>query len=124
MGLPCCWNLLRLTAGDVCCLQAEAAAQHAEYRSQLQLVLSSMGKSGKVADDAQLLYRLADQLFASPLNVLELIEQGGVSVLHKAADRALQELSREHCDSAALTLLLQVRRAGSPAKRRHDILTS
>jgi hypothetical protein len=81
-----------------------------------------MGKSGKVDDDAQLLYRLADQLFASPLNVVELIEQGGVSVLHKAADRALQELRREHCDSAALTLLLQVRRAGSPAKRRHDHL--
>eukprot|EP00775_Hariotina_reticulata_P002358 gene2358-2664_t len=87
--------------------QAEAAAQRVEYRSQLQLVLSGLGKSGKVADDAQALFRLADQLFGSPVNVPEFVEQGGVPIIIKAADRALQELSRKPYDSATLPLLLQ-----------------
>lgn len=89
-------------------LQAEAAAKLAQYQQNLRQLLSSIGKTGNIADDAQLLYKLADQLFGSPLNVCELVSQGGVPVILTAARSALQALTGDAARSDVLPALMQV----------------
>ena len=68
----------------LCLLQEEAAAKLAEYRNEVQQLLTSItaeaGSSRSVVS-AALLYRLADQLFASPMNQTEFVMLGGIRVV-------------------------------------------
>jgi hypothetical protein len=100
-----------------CCptLQAEAAAKLAKNQQGLRQLLSEIGKTGRPADDAQLLFKLADQLFGSPLNVCELVLQGGVPVILSAARSARQALVGDAARGDVLPALMQVRRCCSEA---------
>jgi hypothetical protein len=102
--------LLRAAATPSCCQfsQAEAAAKLAKYQQGLRQLLSDIGKTGNIADDAQLLYKLADQLFGSPLNVCELVGQGGVPVIVGAARSARQALVGDAGRADVLPALMQV----------------
>jgi hypothetical protein len=66
--------------------QEEAAAKLAKYRAEVQTLLASIrsSSSSSTTVDAQLLYRLADQLFASSINPCEFVEMGGVPVVLEA----------------------------------------
>jgi UDP-N-acetyl-D-mannosaminuronic acid transferase (WecB/TagA/CpsF family) len=106
--------LLLLSPAAIPCLlsaptsQAEAAAKLAKYQQGLRQLLSDIGKTGNIADDAQLLYKLADQLFGSPLNVCELVGQGGVPVILAAARSARQALVGGAARVDVLPALMQV----------------
>ncbi|WIA35300.1 hypothetical protein OEZ86_003755 [Tetradesmus obliquus] len=88
--------------------QAEAAAKLAQYQRGLRQLLASIGSTGNIADDAQLLYNLADQLFGSPVNVCELVAQGGVPVILSAAKSALAALTGEDARVDVLPALMQL----------------
>lgn len=93
-------------------LQAEAAAKLAQYQRGLRQLLASIGSTGNIADDAQLLYNLADQLFGSPVNVCELVAQGGVPVILSAAKSALAALTGDDARVDVLPALMQVGASG------------
>jgi hypothetical protein len=71
-------------------VQEEAAAKLAKYRAEVQQLLASIRREASSTSssgtpvDAQLLYRLADQLFASSINVSEFVELDGVPVVVEA----------------------------------------
>jgi hypothetical protein len=111
-------------------LQEEAAAKLAKYRAEVQQLLTSIHEQASsprpTPVDAQLLFRLADQLFASSINVSEFVELGGVPVVVAAvrantrslaaAQRAQQqEIEEESAPqqqslaTAALPSMMQVR---------------
>lgn len=83
----CCINSSCAACLCVLCvlLQEEAAAKLAKYRAEVQQLLSSIHEQASsprpTPVDAQLLFRLADQLFASSINVSEFVELGGVPVV-------------------------------------------
>jgi hypothetical protein len=104
----CCCHPLLLSPVAAEPPQAEAAAKLAQYQQGLRQLLSDIGKTGNIADDAQLLYKLADQLFGSPLNVCELVGQGGVPVIVNAARSARQALVGDAARADVLPALMQV----------------
>lgn len=125
--------LLLLSALLLFALQEEAAAKLAKYRAEVQDLLVSIRKeasstASSTPVDAQLLYRLADQLFASSINVSEFVDLGGVPVVVEAVranTRCLtaarrqqqQEIEeepqpqQEAREAAVLPSMLQVRHA-------------
>lgn len=73
-------------------VQEEAAAKLAKYRAEVQQLLASIRKEASGSSSSpvssQLLFLLADQLFASSINLSEFVELGGVPVVVEAV-RAL-----------------------------------
>jgi hypothetical protein len=120
----CCCCASLLLAAVLYSLQAEAAAKLAQYQQGLRQLLSSIGKTGNIADDAQLLYKLADQLFGSPMNVCELLAQGGVPVILSATKSALQGLSGDAARVDMLPALMQVCSAAAAAACRKGLQDS
>jgi hypothetical protein len=111
-------------------LQEKAAAQLAKYRAEVQQLLINIHEQASsprsTPVDAQLLFRLADQLFASSINVSEFVRVGGVPVVvaavrantrSLAAAQLVQQQEIEEVSSpqqqllatAALPSLMQVR---------------
>jgi Skp family chaperone for outer membrane proteins len=73
-------------------VQEEAAAKLAKYRAEVQQLLASIRKEASGSSSSpvssQLLFQLADQLFASSINLSEFVGLGGVPVVVEAV-RAL-----------------------------------
>lgn len=87
-------------------LQAEAAAQLAVCQGRMCQLLASI--SSDITSSSSALQQLAEVLFESPMNVCELVDQGGVGVMVAAARSAVEELAAEHNKKQMLPALLQV----------------
>jgi hypothetical protein len=111
-------------------LQEKAAAQLAKYRAEVQQLLTNIHEQASsprsTPVDAQLLFRLADQLFASSINVSEFVRVGGVPVVvaavrantrslaaaQRVQQQEIEEVSapqQQLLATAALPSLMQVR---------------